>query len=145
MCVISGITVGFGDYSPQSQGERLAAVFFLPVAVAIFGQFLGRVASSYMDRQNRRREEEYLSRTLTLCDLNRMDTDHDGRVDRGEFLSFMLVAIHRVSQEDIDKNMRLFDKLDREKTGYLTKQDLVTFRLDDKVRRTVRRLSVRSD
>jgi EF-hand domain pair len=132
--VISGATVGLGEFSPQKPGVRLACVFFLPLAVAVLGQFLGRVASTYMNRENRRVEREYLSRALTLCDLQRMDADQNGKVDRGEFLSYMLVALQRVSKEDVEQITRLFDKLDRTKEGVLSKDDLVAFQLDEKLR-----------
>jgi EF-hand domain pair/Ion channel len=135
--VISGTTVGLGEYSPKNPAVRLAAVFFLPLAVAVVGQFLGRVASAYMDREKRRVEKEYLSRTLTLCDLQRMDTDQNGKVDQAEFLSYMLVAIQRVSKEDVEQIARLFRKLDRTKEGVLTKNDLAAFQLDEKFRSSI--------
>jgi EF-hand domain pair len=133
--------VGLGELSPHNPGVRLASVFFLPLAVAVMGQFLGRVASAYMDRENRRAEKEYLSRTLTLCDLQRMDVDQNGQVDRAEFLSYMLVAIHRVSKEDVEQITRLFDKLDRTKEGVLTKDDLAAFHLDEKLRASTKLLA----
>lgn len=92
-----------------------------------------------MDREKRRAQREHLSRTLTLCDLQRMDVDHDGKVDRAEFLSFMLVAIQCVSKEDIAQITRLFHKLDTTNEGFLSREDLVTFRMDHKFRRSMKR------
>jgi Ca2+-binding EF-hand superfamily protein len=136
--------VGLGGDSPKTQSFRLASVFFLPCTVAVLGQLLARVAATKMKRENRRAEREYLSRTLTLCDLETMDTDQDGRVDRAEFLAYMLVAIQRVSSEDVEQINRLFNKLDRRKTGFLSKQNLQDIHLDDQLINSVRRASISS-
>jgi len=67
-----------------------------------------------------------MSRSLTLCDLEIMDRNSDGKVDKAEFLAYMLVALQKVSQEDVDEIMALFHKLDKTENDCLTRHDLVS-------------------
>ena len=54
-----------------------------------------------------------------------MDEDGDGSVHMGEFLSFMLVAMQKVSAEDIQELNELFRSLDADGGGTLQKEDLM--------------------
>jgi potassium channel subfamily K, other eukaryote len=135
--VISGTTVGFGDFYPRNINVKLFCVFYLPMAVAVLGDLLGRIVTIYMDRKRRRLEKEFLSQSLTLVDLGTMDVDHDGRVDKAEFLSYMLCALQKVSKEDVDGIMDLFFKLDVDGSGSLTKSDLISRDWEDAFRSSI--------
>ena len=78
--VITASSVGYGDFSPQTQEMRLVAIFFTPIAAAVFCDVLGRIAGAYMARQRAITEKAFLNRRLSLSDLERMDTDADGKV-----------------------------------------------------------------
>ena len=122
--MITGTTIGFGDDSPRTPGVRAASIVFLPFAVAVMGEFLGRVASTYLDRKQRKMEKKFLRHSLTLADIQTMDTDNDGKVDKAEFLRFMLVTLQRVEEDEIKTLMDLFNKLDKDKNGTLSAADL---------------------
>ena len=124
-CAITTTTIGYGDLSPHGEGTRLFAVVFLPLAVVVLTKVLGGVASLYIDRKTRKAEKEFLNRELTLADLVAMDEDGDGSVHMGEFLSFMLVAMQKVSAEDIQELNELFRSLDADGGGTLQKEDLM--------------------
>ena len=123
--VVSSFTIGFGDVAPESTSARLFCIFFLPFSVAVIGEVLGRIASVYMDRNRNRAEEAFLQRTLTAHDLSTLDLDKDGQVTKAEFLTYMLVALQKVPQNDIDELLAVFDRLDTDKSGTLTRNDLV--------------------
>lgn len=88
--VMSASTTGYGDYTPKTQADKLYCIFFLPLSVAVFGEVLGRIASIYIQRRVRQAEQKFLQRSITLCDLRKMDANHDGMVDMEEFLSCKL-------------------------------------------------------
>ena len=92
--------------------------------VAVLGEVLARIASTWMHRKSREAEKRFYRKSLTLCDLETMDTNRDGVVEKGEFLAYMLVALQKVSREDVDEILHLFHRLDATKNGLLTKQDL---------------------
>jgi potassium channel subfamily K, other eukaryote len=81
---VSGATIGFGDLTPHTQKARLLCCLFLPLSVAATGKLMGRVASVYLDGKRKQVETQFLSRSMTLCDLKAMDMNNDGKVNRAE-------------------------------------------------------------
>jgi potassium channel subfamily K len=124
-CIMSATTTGFGDYTPTTQIDKVYCIFFLPLAVAVFGEILGRIAGVYIQRKVHRAEIKFLHRSVTRCDLGRMDANKDGMVDMEEFLTFMLVALQKVDRESIDDLKTIFRSLDKNGNGMLDKDDLV--------------------
>jgi hypothetical protein len=120
----SGYTIGTGDFTPDTTVTKLICVFFLPLCVAVLGEILARIAALYMRRKDRQAERSFLQRAMTLCDLRKLDADRNGRVDRVEFLTYMLVALQKVTREDIDDILISFNRLDKDGNGYLTEGDL---------------------
>jgi len=123
-CTITGTTIGFGDLSPGNELTRVLCILYIPLAVAVMGEFLGRIAGIFFETKADAFEDRFLGRSMTLVDLHRMDTDHDGKVSEGEFLSHMLVALQKVDKEDIDELKALFRSFDISKTGFINKADI---------------------
>ncbi len=130
-CIMAATTTGYGDYTPSTQIDKLYCVILLPLAVAVFGEVLGRIANIYIQRKQRIAQAKFLHRSLTLCDLRNMDTNADGKVNREEFLCFMLVALQKVDRETIDQLKSIFDSLDTNKNGLLEEEDLVELAEDN--------------
>jgi potassium channel subfamily K len=124
-CIMSATTTGFGDYSPTTQIDKVYCIFFLPLAVAVFGEVLGRIAGVYIQRKVHRAEIKFLHRSVTRCDLGRMDANKDGMVDMEEFLTFMLVALQKVDRDSIDDLKTIFRSLDKNGNGMIDQDDLV--------------------
>lgn len=123
--IMSASTTGYGDYAPKTQIDKLYCVFFLPLAVAVFGEVLARIAGVYIGRKQREAEAEFLRRTMTLCDLRAIDTNDDGQVEMTEFVFFMLVSLQKVDREYLDELQRIFQSMDTNGNGVLEKSDLV--------------------
>ncbi|KAL7573533.1 hypothetical protein ACA910_008674 [Epithemia clementina (nom. ined.)] len=123
--IVTATTVGYGDYSPESQKGRLIAIFFIPLSVGAMGHFLSSVAEAIMERRAEAVRRQFAAREMSLQDLEIMDADGDGKVTRAEFLEFMLVAMDKVDHDFIDEMRRHFAKLDVDGTGVLEKHDLI--------------------
>lgn len=124
-CLITLSTVGYGDLHPDTNASMLVSIFYLPLAVAVFGEVLARIAGTYIHRKARKVDEAFLQRELTFSDLRMMDDNFDDKVELWEFLSFMLVAMQKVDKKSIDELKALFYSLDANGTGALEKADLI--------------------
>jgi hypothetical protein len=124
-CIMAATTTGYGDYTPTNQLDKLYSVLFLPLAVAVFGEVLGRIATVYIQRKQRVAQFKFLHRSLTLCDIRNMDTNEDGKVDREDFVLFMLMALQKVDKSTIEELQGVFDSLDSNGDGLLKEEDLV--------------------
>lgn len=123
--IVTACTIGYGDFSPQTQAARLGAVVFIPVAVGAMGQWLSLVANAMIERRQAKFQKHLETHELTMEELNLMDDDGDGRVTQVEFISFLLVAMKKVDQSLIDDLTTLFNRLDVAGTGMLEREDLI--------------------
>lgn len=119
--VITVSTIGFGDFSPQTQIGRALCIIYLPLAVISVGNAIGHVAELIVKRK-------VVSDTISMKELIEMDLDGDGRVSQVEYLGYILVKLGKVDKDDILEIMQHFKKLDVDHSGSLDKEDLL--RLD---------------
>lgn len=68
-----------------------------------------------------------------MKELLAMDSDGNGKVSKLEYLSYMLVKLNKADQDDIDGILAQFQKLDKDGSGELDKEDLE--RLDRELQR----------
>jgi Ca2+-binding EF-hand superfamily protein len=54
-----------------------------------------------------------------------MDTNDDGKVDREDFILFMLVALQKVDKSTINELKTIFGSLDKNGNGLLEEDDLI--------------------
>ena len=123
--IVTATTVGYGDYSPESERGRILAIFFIPMAVGAMGHFLSSVAEAIMESRALKVRRRFAARDMSLQDLEIMDADGDGKVSRAEFLEFMLVAMDKVDHDFIEEMRQHFARLDVDGTGVLSKDDLI--------------------
>ncbi|KAG7391491.1 Potassium channel [Phytophthora pseudosyringae] len=119
-------TVGFGDLSPKSQGARVYAIFYLPLAVVTVAHGVGSILNELSARS-------VMKTKISMKELLDMDADGDGKVSQLEYLSYMLVKLNKADQDDIDGIIAQFHKLDRDGSGELDRDDLE--RLDRELQR----------
>lgn len=121
---ITGVTLGYGDFSPITKVGRLWAIIFIPLAVAAAGEVLGNVATTLQERRQELFYESLMERELNVDRLLEMDTDHNGKVSREEYVEFMLKEMGLVSNEEFAELHEQFVKLDKDGSGLLDKCDL---------------------
>lgn len=121
-------TIGFGDVCPQTQRGRLFAIVFIPLSVVTLGEVIASVFSFVSSRIAAKAEKDFIRREITLSDLEYLDVNDDGKVCELDFITFMLVAMHKVDQRTIKDLLRLFHALDAGKDGFIQKEDLITLR-----------------
>lgn len=121
---ITGTTIGFGDLTPQNEFSKIYCIVYIPVTVFLVGYFLESVAELYVEKRNNGAEEKFLNKALTESSLETMDADNDNKVTKLEFLTYMLKTLGKVDQSELDYIISIFEKLDKDGSGTLTKEDI---------------------
>lgn len=57
--------------------------------------------------------------------LDNMDANHDGKVVREEYVSYMLMEMGLVTKDELEELWDQFERLDATKSGYLDHDDLI--------------------
>ncbi|GMI08946.1 hypothetical protein TrVE_jg11415 [Triparma verrucosa] len=123
-CVITSLSIGYGDFAPAKQSSRLLAVLFIPLSVAIVSGCIGGIVNVFIEEEIKRTNARLLSRELTVEDLDEINKDGGEGVDRLEFVEFMLKAMQKVDQSLLNQLHAQFDKIDEDGSGHLQKEDL---------------------
>ena len=87
--------------------------------------FLLRLSTVILKNKTDEAELEFLSRELTMYDLEKMDVDQDGSVSREEFVHFMLQAMGKVTEQDLYRLTKVFHKFDVTSSGTISMDDLI--------------------
>ena len=117
--VVATCTVGFGDLTIEQLATRRLVTAYMLVAVGGCAVSLARLGAIGMDIETEREVERFLGRGVSCSMLTAMDRHQTGRMDRGEFLRGMLLAMRRVEAEDVDRVLHLFDQLDPHRAGVI--------------------------
>ena len=124
---ITAVTLGYGDLSPTTRNGRLFGILFVPLAVASIGELLGTIASTQLERRQELYYKSFLNEQQQYFNLQRlldMDTDRNGKVSKQEYIQFMLKEMDLVSDEQLDALNLQFQRLDKDRSGYLDQKDL---------------------
>lgn len=121
MSVITLTTVGFGDHAPRSEiGRAVGCVWMLfgVVATANFASAFGAliIGAQKTDHRLGKVTEEI---------FQKIDKNHDGKVDRREFRTYALLKFGLVTEEDLDEIDNLFDAIDVDGDGSLSHDEVV--------------------
>jgi len=120
MAVITFSTVGFGDYSPKTSIGRTLGSVLMVLGVLAYVHFTVTFSGLIEHWKSHKKEKIRAGKQH----FNLMDSDADGKVSKNEFKDFMLVRSGQVSQETLDQINKLFDVIDRDKTGRLSLDEI---------------------
>jgi len=121
---ITTTTIGYGDHVPETGATRWFSIFFLPMAVVVISEVLGKIARAFVEKDMAKAEKDLFNSKVTVDDLIAMDIDGDGHVTKLEYFEFMLKAMNKVDQEVLDKLHAQFTRLDADGSGTLEMSDL---------------------
>ena len=123
--IVTACTIGYGDLAPTLESTRAVAVLFVPFSVACLGALLARIATAVINRRQQKFRDDLLHFELTPDLFEACDVSNDGRVDKFEYMTFMLLAMKAVDMELLDSISAQFDKLDVTNSGDLCIDDLL--------------------
>lgn len=103
---------------------RLIAVFYLPACIFVMAKFIARLTVVYLRHKARSGEYEYYNRQISENDIELMDIEGDSNVGYDEFMVFMLVAMGKVTPEDIQSLEELYQRIDADNDGAIKLEDL---------------------
>jgi len=122
MAVVTMTTVGFGDITPESQGGRWFAVFWMLFGVLSAGSFVGAITTALSTEASFRRSRKNLSVEL----FKKLDTDGNGVLTKGEFLRYMLIKQDLVKEESLDAIDAAFQAMDANGDGSLNYKEIMS-------------------
>lgn len=124
--VVTMATVGYGDCSPSTTGGKVYGMFFAMIWVAALARLGALVVDTVMEAAHMEKMEKILGQTLTSIDeIAVFDADGDGKIDKYEFLSKLLVMTHECSGDTIDRIMGRFYKIDVDGDGTIDGNDFL--------------------
>ena len=116
-------TVGYGDYSPQTEHGRMFGIFWIVIGVVLFGNAISEIA------------ELAFHKKLALCQKSRLRrpisgpafasfAGQDHQLDIEEYTVLKLLAQGKISDKDLNRCAAEFRKIDKRKRGFLELQDV---------------------
>jgi len=120
MSVITLTTVGFGDHAPRSDHGRAVGCVWMLFGVVATANFASAVGAVILGAQ---RNEHRLGK-VTEEIYQKIDTNKDGVIDRREFRMYALLKFGLVSEEQLDEIDNLFDTIDSDGNGTLTRDEV---------------------
>jgi len=123
MSCITMTSVGYGDFSPQTQGGRIFGIFWIMSGGFVVVQAAGDLADSFLDAKQDEINRKIVARNLKTKDLLAIDDDDSGEIDELEYIGHMLVKLRKCEPEDIQELRDRFAELDKSGDGTLSPSD----------------------
>lgn len=131
--IVSGSSVGFGDYYPTQQYSRWVCIFYLPILIILTAVVFTEIFSGMQDEVFDQKMEEmwkwqkhlnkHLNSSNFLSRLQTFDVDSDGVLTLEEFTIQCLCMEYDVSSEKIETIKKRFRALDKDESGFITTED----------------------
>lgn len=117
--VVTFVTLGFGDITPQTAGGEAFACIFSLVGIASYLNLVGAVTRSFL-----KVKEQIKVDRISKEELEAADEDQSGHVDLFEFTRFILTKFNMVDRQVLQEIKQNFKHLDRDGSGFLERRDL---------------------
>ena len=114
IAVATGAAVGYGDYSPKTQGGRLVSIFVIPVFVIMTVGTVGNMVKIAHSRAHNNTSVKGLLQTRGV----------DDEITLPEFQMHMLKAWKKINLNDLETIDNMFQSLDSSGDGVLNAEDI---------------------
>jgi len=131
--IVSGSTVGFGDFAPESQEGKTICIIWLPVCIALtahaFGTIFSGILGAFFDETMNELAslqdicEDLLNEDNFEANLELMDIDGDGELTESEFITQTLINEYAVAPHKLQLIKAYFQELDVDRGGSITIED----------------------
>ena len=121
--MVSVTAVGYGDL-PVNPSTRIFCTFYLPIAVSLFGAAAAAMVNLMLELETKRRVDDFVKQGVSREMIMSLDADKTGSIDKYEFAMYVLVGQGKLAQEDVTSVSKLFDSLDKDKSGSIDFKDI---------------------
>jgi len=125
MASVSMTSVGYGDFSPQSRGSRIFAIFWILLGWLTNGNAWGSLANWLLDSYQDHLDNKQKNKVFDEKSIMQIDTDKGGGVDEIEFVTHMLLKTGKVDRMTLADIRSKFSALDVGGDGLITKDELL--------------------
>jgi hypothetical protein len=133
-CLVTATTVGYGDVSITTNGGRMWAFLHILISVSLLAALIGQVGELAADRTLALKKLNLFDKSMDTDLMLSLDKDGDG-VDRFEFVVGMLSKLEVLDESDVELFEKLFNKMDADGSGKLTREDIDAMRGDAEANR----------
>mmetsp|Transcript_112713 Transcript_112713/g.318519 ORF Transcript_112713/g.318519 Transcript_112713/m.318519 type:complete len:420 (-) Transcript_112713:164-1423(-) len=138
-------TVGYGDVLPTSDASKLFTIFYVFLSFGVIASaisFLGSIPFEARRLKNIAKVLQQFGESLEPKELEALCSSEEIRSVRtdgmnqsteaphvtcGEFILWQLLKQEKIGMEDVRPCLAMFDKLDKDKSGWLNEDDIHAF------------------
>jgi len=124
MTSVSMTSVGYGDFSPQSEGARVFAIFWIMLGTLLNANAWGSLTAWLLQCYQEQLDKKKTVKVFDAKSIMQIDKDQGGEVDELEFVTHMLLKTNKVDQLTLADIRRQFEELDASGDGIITKEDI---------------------
>lgn len=127
-CMITLATVGYGDIDQKLLSTKMFDVVFVLFGVPMVAISMAKFSQIALRRYQRKWVEMLEKQGVTMEMIRSIDYDKSGTIEKHEFLGYMLLHMGKVKAIEVNSVNKLFNILDRNKSGTLDKGDIKVIR-----------------
>ena len=111
--MITLLTIGYGDISPETDYGRFFCLFFLVFGFTYVGRVLSSISETYVQIKTQKMRKRILQGKINKTAILNMDENGDGQLDRVEFLTNMIYILGMCEKSEINEIMKRYDEYEK--------------------------------